>query len=456
MAEIFGAVAAGIAVGSELIRLGCAIQRSIERIKNSRKDVEDLATETIIFAGLYQKFLRACGKDRHVGTTDVPAVLPLIKWAEETLAKLKKLLRKVEGLYPQMKPRTKWEDTFIALIVWFGSSSKVQALRNSLSVARESIIGFTNLMCLDELKIQVKLLKEALRDRNKRRELEDRLGVTLEDRIREINQEIHDMRIIHRENRKTLAKAQVELANSQKIDKTTSLIPASEALRDLIETLEDYADELLPSRHPRSRDSNYSHASTASGKDSIYSLLSRGTQPEFASEPIMSDATGTEKSSTTTSLVSSHDSSRSLRGPPRASSSLSTVSILSLNAPNGALPRSSRAEVTIESPYTRREYMNDPQGTILSPPMVRPTSSPTLLAAKTARIGDYLITLEAKRLRINRHSLQVNDYDIGLAFFEALKQHPQELDSLDAAIGRRDEDWGGIPGWVVNPSNWTV
>ena len=99
--------------------------------------------------------------------------------------------------------------------------------------------------------------------------------------------------------------------------------------------------------------------------------------------------------------------------------------------------------------------MNNPQGNILSPPILRPRSPPTV-PAKTLQIGEYLITLEATQLKINCHSLSVNDYDVGLAFFEALKQHPQELDSLDKALKRGDEGWEGITGWIVNPSIWTV
>lgn len=190
MAEIFGAVAAGIAIGGELIRFGREIQRSIERIKNSRQDVENLASETIIFAGLYQRFLRACKKDRRARTTDAPAVLPLIRWAEATLAKLDRLLSKVQGLHSEHKPRTRWEDTTIARVIWLKSTRKVKVLRSSLSVARESVIGFTNLMYLDELRDQLKRLKKALDSPNERRELETRLGIALTKKIDEVETEM--------------------------------------------------------------------------------------------------------------------------------------------------------------------------------------------------------------------------------------------------------------------------
>lgn len=191
MAEIFGAVAAGIAVGSGLIEFGRKLQRSIERIKDSRQDSQDLATETIMFADLYQKFLRACREDRHRRTIDALAVRPLIKWAEETLAKLNKLLRKVEGLYSPYKPNTKWEDTAISRIVWLRSARKVQTLRDSLSVARGSVQGFTSLMCLDKLKELLKLLENAVRNPNERRKLEEQLGVPLEDKICEVKNEMY-------------------------------------------------------------------------------------------------------------------------------------------------------------------------------------------------------------------------------------------------------------------------
>lgn len=190
MAEIFGAVVAGITVGSELIRLGCAIQKAITRIKNSRRDIEKLANETIMFAGLYKRFLRACKEDSDAYTTDASAVRPLISWAQRTVDSLNELLQKVEVLYPKFKPRSAFEDKAIAHLVWSRSTGAVKALRASLSVARESINAFSNLMCLKKLKDQINMLREAMNDPSKRRALERELGDTLENRIRELDQDM--------------------------------------------------------------------------------------------------------------------------------------------------------------------------------------------------------------------------------------------------------------------------
>lgn len=190
MAEIFGAVAASIAVGSELIRLGCAIQKRIKRIKNSRKDIQKLANETIMFAGLYQRFLRACDEDPNAYRTDAAATRPLITWAQSTVDSLKELLQKVEALHPQSKPRFNFEDKAISHLVWYRSASAVKTLRVSLSVARESINGFSNLMCLDKLKELLKAINLAMNDPVKRSELEQKLGGTLEDKILVVNQDM--------------------------------------------------------------------------------------------------------------------------------------------------------------------------------------------------------------------------------------------------------------------------
>lgn len=190
MAEIFGAIAAGITIGSDLIQLGRYIQEAIKRIKNSRKDIEKLASEAIIFAGIYRRFLRVCKDDRDANGIDFLAVQSLIIWAKTTVDSLDQLLRKVEALYPQSKSRSALEEKAIAHVVWYRSTRTVKALRDSLSVARESISGFTNLMCLKKIREEIKLLRRALHNRDERRELEAKLGTQLEIRIGQLDQEM--------------------------------------------------------------------------------------------------------------------------------------------------------------------------------------------------------------------------------------------------------------------------
>jgi hypothetical protein len=190
MAEIFGAIAAGITIGGDLIKLGRYIQEAIKRIKNSRKDIEKLASEAIIFAGMYRRFLRACKDDQDANGIDFLAVQSLIIWAETTTDSLNELLLKVKALYPQSKSRSALEEKAIAHVVWFRSTRTVRGLRDCLSVARESINGFTHLMYLKKIKDEIEMLRGALHDRNRRREWEAKLGTRLETRIRELDQEM--------------------------------------------------------------------------------------------------------------------------------------------------------------------------------------------------------------------------------------------------------------------------
>ena len=190
MAELFGVIAAGITVGGELIKFGRAIQKSIKRIKNARKDAEGLASETIIFAGVYQRFLRTCNDESNISTTDALARHHLITWAQGTAMSLATLLEKVEALRPHSKARFGFEDKAIAHLIWHGSANTIKALRVSLRIARESINCFSNLMRLEQLKRLLETIKEALNGTSKRRDLEMKLGVALEAKFHDINQEM--------------------------------------------------------------------------------------------------------------------------------------------------------------------------------------------------------------------------------------------------------------------------
>jgi hypothetical protein len=171
MADIFGAAVAGLALLTELTKFGIAIRKATKRIKNSRRDIAELTDETVIFAGLCEDFLRTCANDREAKSTG-----------------LCELLRKVEAVGPEPKHQYSLQEVLIAKLEWFFSKDAVRRLRGSLTVARASISGFSNLMCIRKLNEELQMLREALSSRASRQKVELKLGMSVEEKIRMVRQ----------------------------------------------------------------------------------------------------------------------------------------------------------------------------------------------------------------------------------------------------------------------------
>jgi hypothetical protein len=188
MAEIFGAVAAGVSLCTQLTELGLAIRKATKRIKNSRRDIAELTDETVIFAGLCEEFLRACADDHDAESRAVSWIIPLNAWIKRTSTGLCNLLRKVEAVGPEPKHQYSIQDTLIAYIEWFFSKDTVRRLRDSLTVARASMSGFSNLMCIRKLNEELHMLSAALSNRTSRKDIELRFGMRVEVKIRMVQQ----------------------------------------------------------------------------------------------------------------------------------------------------------------------------------------------------------------------------------------------------------------------------
>jgi hypothetical protein len=184
MAEIAGAIIGGMGICHQLFQLGRKIQKAVKTIKNSRRDIEALAKETIIFADLYQKFSIACDESDENASNSV-AMVELDAWAQSCIRGLEKLLDKVDVLLSRGKSSRSIEETLIAHLEWLFNKNTVKALRASLSVARESINGVSTLMCLNKLDAMIQNFREASKDRKLRRDLEEKYRVPLEKAIRE-------------------------------------------------------------------------------------------------------------------------------------------------------------------------------------------------------------------------------------------------------------------------------
>jgi hypothetical protein len=187
MAEIAGAIIGGMGICNQLFQLGREIQKAVKTIKNSRGDIGRLANESIIFADLYQRFSVAC-KESNDNTSSSGAIVELKAWAKSCIRGLRKLLDKVDVLRFEDRSSRSIEETLIAHLEWLFSKNTVKALRASLSVARESINGVSTLMHLKKLDAVIKMFKEASKDRELRRDLENELQISLEEAIHDMEE----------------------------------------------------------------------------------------------------------------------------------------------------------------------------------------------------------------------------------------------------------------------------
>jgi hypothetical protein len=188
--EVLGAVAACVALCSTLIESGKAIRKATKRIKNARKDVLELSDEAVIFAGLCEDFLYTCKDHREVKTKAFASLHCLVAWLEQFKVALSELLEKVEALVRDPRYHYSLQDKCIAHVEWFGSKGTVKELRASLAIARPSINAYSNLVYIQRLNEELRMLYLALEDEQSRRSIEEKLGMTLESKIEMVLQSL--------------------------------------------------------------------------------------------------------------------------------------------------------------------------------------------------------------------------------------------------------------------------
>lgn len=182
-------ILASIALLPPLVHCGNKIRKAVKEIQSSRRDIFELTDETVIFSDLCGEYLRACADDHEAHSRRSSSIQHLETWIRKLLGSLNNVLQKVGALKRGRKHRSSVEDRIIAYIEWYLSKSAVKRLRASMAVARETIKGSSNIMCIQKLDEELRMLKEALVSSPlRRREIEKRLGMTIEKKIESINQ----------------------------------------------------------------------------------------------------------------------------------------------------------------------------------------------------------------------------------------------------------------------------
>lgn len=182
MAEIFGAVAAGIAICHEITRLAKEIHKVAKNIKNAPKDLGTLTDETVIFTGLYGDFLETC--ERNTKSQKAVWMKHLEAYANNLIQRLEAILTEGDALRVDIDYRHPLKDTLKAHWNWLMRRNVVTHLRTTLAIVSQTITGFLNIICIQRLDEELGLLRNILNNPEKRTQIESELGVSLEDKIR--------------------------------------------------------------------------------------------------------------------------------------------------------------------------------------------------------------------------------------------------------------------------------
>ncbi|KAH7083377.1 hypothetical protein BKA63DRAFT_152011 [Paraphoma chrysanthemicola] len=285
---IFGAVSAGIVLCPELLRLSRSLRNTFETIRHAPRDVNKLAKEMEIFAGLYEDFLEVCPSDGKHGARSAAAIKLLTAWAEKAIIGISKLLAQVQAISGD-QGNSKIE-RLKACLKWYFSDRDVKLLRSSLSVARESIIGFSNIRAIERLDDEVRLLEAAMA-RGSRQTTEEHLGVSLEDKMMLLEQKRRNRRKQRHADDKRRIEAVDDLREQQEKLKSwnsNDVVPETKQLLQFTKSVEHYTEDVLPLRLSGHRRRNRNARATTelrrSRADSVQPSISTRTTM-FASDP---------------------------------------------------------------------------------------------------------------------------------------------------------------------------
>jgi hypothetical protein len=270
---------------------------------------------------------------------------------------------------------------------------------------------------------------------------------------------------VHDTNKRMLKEARDETTQQRQGERTLDLNHIPEDLLQFTESLGAYAKEVLPPVRPSRRSLPSQKSNSASGSVVTPGRWRRQDPPSTSSSNQVhisreiESRPGLATSSSVSTSASSHSSREQIIAAPDTISSVSSTrqEVVKSKTPSGRANERTRVKrggrTFLGFPETKsREYINDPEGNILSHPKVK-HHGPASHVPKTQQMGRHEMELSATHFRINDHSYSIPDYHVGEAFFRTLLQHPDRFDELVEILdtGDKAEEWGGIPGWVVGP-----
>lgn len=183
--EVLGGVASAITVGVVILEISSKLKKLIKDVRHARREIKHLTEEMGTFAKLYECFFDAYKEQSASDAGFRSAAKCLISWARNAILDFKLLHDNVCALAgdPEYSPL----ETVVAHIKWYFSKTTVKYLRASLVVARESMMGITNIRAIQKLDEQLRRLRLALTQEQKQA-IEKEFGMPVEQYIRYVEE----------------------------------------------------------------------------------------------------------------------------------------------------------------------------------------------------------------------------------------------------------------------------
>jgi hypothetical protein len=179
--QAFHTVAAGVTLSAEVLRSSRSLRKLTKGTKHARIEIAGLSKEMDLFADLYDELFRVCIFDSSTTSFTQLPVKRLVVWTEETIDAFRNLLDRIQDLVDISRGSV--VDVLAAHMKWRAIERKMECMRISLSIARQGIKGFINIRVFEKLEEEEEVLRNAI-ERGDRQSLEERFGMTLEDRVR--------------------------------------------------------------------------------------------------------------------------------------------------------------------------------------------------------------------------------------------------------------------------------
>lgn len=186
--EVAGIVAAGVGLVPVVVQTARSLRKAAKSIKLARRELEDLTNEMTIFTSIYHQFLMICSKRMKTDKRALSALNLLISWAKKAKLDFQKLSQHVDALTTHpMQPHSTTEN-ITAHVKWYLQKSTLEYLRASLIVARQSMVGFSNLCNIERLDEELAMLKSILTPQQ-RLQIKEKFGMPVEELIQSLQDE---------------------------------------------------------------------------------------------------------------------------------------------------------------------------------------------------------------------------------------------------------------------------